>query len=94
MARLLPLPGYALVKLGQGKYRNVAAPTKVYESASSGELIGFFPLEEEEVYSDEYKDAIGCTVYWQELNATAPVTTTDGDYSYVKLTDLQGYEHA
>ena len=82
------------MKLGQGKYRNVAAPTKVYEAAASGELIGFFPLEDQEVYSDKYKEAIGCTVYWNELNATAPIAMADGDYSYVRLLELQGYERA
>ncbi len=82
------------MKLGQGKYQHIAAQAKVYEAASNGKLLDFATLEEQERYYQSYKVAMGKTVYWQELNAVAPITMDDGDYAYVRLHDLQGYDNA
>ena len=88
-------PGYALVKLDRGKYRNVVAQVKVYESPTSGTLIELPPFDEEdEQYLRLYSHTIGKTVYWQELNAVSPLTIDNEQFAYVKLSDLMGYDDA
>jgi hypothetical protein len=86
MAQLLPLPGYALVRLAQGKYQHIAAQTKVYETASSGTVVTLDPMDYQ-----AYKDVLGARVYWQELNAVSPISFAGEEFAFVKLTELMGY---
>lgn len=94
---LYPLPGYALVKLAASKYKHIAAQQKVYEAASSGVLLKCnYPSDTLTAPSPKvsYEQAVGQIVYWEELNAKAPIEYDGVQFAYVKLEDLMGYEYA
>jgi hypothetical protein len=86
MAQLLPLSGYALVLLSQGKYEHIAAQTKVYETASTGDVVKLNTID-----LDVYGDLLGCRVFWQELSAVSPIHFEGKDFAFVKLTEIMGY---
>lgn len=86
--RLFPLEGYALVKLGS-KYKNIVASSKSYEGKSSGILVSFKNTGEE---PHELDSQIGSRVFWEELQEGAKLATEEGEFAFVALKDIQGYE--
>lgn len=84
---LYALPGYALVELS-AKYAHIEAPTKAYESKTSGILIDLEPTE------NGYDTIFGKLVFWETYKEGAPITRNGKEYTFIKIEDLQGYEDA
>jgi hypothetical protein len=83
---LIPLEGYALVEVTGGQYKNIVATTKAYEGKSTGICIRV---------SDNPGvggDLVGKRVFWEAMREGAPIKRNDGEYVFIKLEDIQGYE--
>lgn len=85
---LHPLPGYVLVELPPSRYKHVAAPTKAYESKTSGVVIAIG-----EEYPDDH-ELIGKQVFWQEFKEGSSIPIGDKTYAFVPMDELQGYADA
>ena len=81
---LYPTKGRVLVLLGS-KYRNITAETKVYESATSGEIVKIAP-------EDNHKYAVGHKVYWSEMMASNPIIYKDQILVVVKVEHIEAVE--
>jgi co-chaperonin GroES (HSP10) len=84
---LYALPGYALVELS-AKYDHIEAPTKAYESKTSGILIDLEPKE------DGYELLFGRRVFWETYKEGAPIIRNGKEYTFIKIEDLMGVEDA
>lgn len=91
MANLHPLPGYALVRLGS-KYKNITAPSKSYDGATNGILVEYFAAGLGGIDKEDYLEALGRQVFWEE-QVTGTRVTVDGEtYVMPRVTELRGYE--
>jgi hypothetical protein len=81
---LYPTKGRVLVRLAS-RYANVTATTKIYESATSGEVVAIAP-------EDTHKNLVGKTVYWSEMMAGNPIIYNEEMLVTVKVENIEAVE--
>lgn len=86
---LKPLPGYALVKLGNQYKSGLSTEKEKYSTNTSGTLMSVgFTLETE--VPKLAIESIGKTVYFAGFQDGEPVTDNGDEYVFVPLTELRG----
>lgn len=78
-----PMPDYVLVEL-RGKFKNVTAPTKSYEGATTGIV---------KEAAEEVDFLIGKRVFWEEQITGTQVERDGKAYAFVDIDDIRGYEN-
>lgn len=86
---LKPLPGYALVRLGNQYKSGLSTEKEKYSTNTSGTLISVgFTLETE--VSKLTIESIGKTVYFAGFQDGEPVADNGDEYVFVPITELRG----
>ena len=86
---LIPLPGYALVKLGNQYKSGLSTEKEKYSTNTSGTLVSVgFTLETE--VPKLVIESIGKTVYFAGFQDGEPITDDGNQYVFVPITELRG----
>lgn len=86
---LIPLPGYALVKLGNQYKSGLSTEKEKYSTNTSGTLmaVGVNPNGEPPT---QIIISVGKTVYFAGFQDGEPITENGNEYVFVPLTELRG----
>ncbi len=87
---LEPMSGYVLVELN-GKYKNVSASSKVYESATEGIARA---IAVEGSLTRNLLELVDKRVFWSDMMAGAPIVRDGKKYVFVRIERLEGFEDA